>query len=367
MRILIFTWRDIKHPRAGGSEVYFHEIAKRWIKMGNSVDWISGAWKGCKKEEIIDGVRVMRVGGEKTLYALAPLKYLSLTNKPDVIIDNENGIPFFSPFFSRRRKFLHMHHLHHDVWAIETKGKGLKNKLLGYLGYFLEAKIMPLVYKKIPIITLSKSSAKSIKKGVGRIIKGIVNPGIDFVKYKHYSKSKEPSLLFLNRIKRYKGIETLLDATIWLNKDIKNLKVFIAGIGDDMKEMQDYARKHNLTNVKFVGRISEEKKHELMQKSWIFINPSYIEGWGIVNIEANYFGLPVIGSNVGGIKDSVIDGKTGLLFEYGNYKELAEKIKLIINNKNLREKMRKNAKIWAKNFGWDKKAEEYLNIIKSNK
>ena len=101
-----------------------------------------------------------------------------------------------------------------------------------------------------------------------------------------------------------------------------------------------------------------------MQKSWVFANPSFKEGWGIVNIEANSFGTPVIGSNVGGIKDSVANGKTGLLFEYGDYRGLAEKIKILLNNKKLREQMSKNAINWAKKFTWEKASGEYFDILK---
>jgi glycosyltransferase involved in cell wall biosynthesis len=364
MRILIFTWRDIKHPLAGGSELYFHEFAKRWVSWGHEVIWISGGWKNCGEEEVIDGIKIMRVGGEKSLYFLAPLKYISLKNKPDVIIDNENGIPFFSPFFSRKKKILHIHHVHHDVWEIETKDKSLKERFLGFIGYTLEARIMPLIYKKTPIITLSHSSAKEIKNKISKNIMGLVNPGINFVKYKKYKKNKNPGLLFLNRIKRYKGVETLLRATEILNKKIKNLDVFIAGVGDDLKEMEEFSEKRNFKNVCFLGRISEEKKYELMQKSWIFINPSFKEGWGIVNIEAGYFGLPVIGSRVSGIKDSIIDGKTGLLFEYGNPKDLAEKIIFLINRKNERKVMGNYGKKWAAKFDWDVKAKEYLGLLK---
>jgi glycosyltransferase involved in cell wall biosynthesis len=362
MKILIFTWRDIKNPKAGGSEVYFHELAKRWIKLGNRVQWISAGWKNCKKQESIDGVKINRVGGEMSLYLLAPFIYLSLKEKPEIIIDNENGIPFFTPLFSLKRKFLHIHHNHKEIWKTQTESRGLKDKLLGKIGYFLENILMPRIYRNISVITISPSSKEEISKGYKKIA-GVVNPGIEFYKYKKISKSKNPSILFLNRIKRYKGVKTLLDASVKL-RDIKNLEVLIAGEGDDLEEMKEYARKKEIKNVKFLGRISEEKKQELMQKTWVFINPSSKEGWGIVNIEANYFGTPVIGSNVSGIKDSVIHEKTGLLFEHGNDKDLAEKIRVLLHNKKLREKMGKTGKEWALKFDWDKKAKEYLKILK---
>ena len=128
-------------------------------------------------------------------------------------------------------------------------------------------------------------------------------------------------------------------------------------------KFNDFIKENKLGNVKYLGKISENKKTELMQKSWAFLNPSSKEGWGIVNIEANYFGTPVIGSDIGGIKDSVIDGKTGLLFEYGDYNGLADKIEYLIKNKKKLNEMGKNAEKWAMNFSWDIKAKEYLRVL----
>ena len=102
-----------------------------------------------------------------------------------------------------------------------------------------------------------------------------------------------------------------------------------------------------------------------MQRAWLAVNPSFVEGWSITNIEANACGTLVIGSRVNGIKDSIIDGKTGILFEYGNEKELAENIKNLLKNNSLRRKMEKESIKWAKNFSWDKSAENTLKILKS--
>ena len=358
MKILILCWRDIKNPSAGGSEVYFHELAKRWVNAGNKVTMICGGWSGCKKKEIIDGINIIRIGNATTLYFLAPLAYFNLKDKPNVIIDVENGLPFFSPLFTRTKKILHIHHIHKDIWFKEL------SLFKGLIGWFIETKIMSLVYKNTKVITLSDSSKAEIAKmNFAKNIE-IVKPGITFYKnYKIFKRNIRPAVLFLNRIKKYKGIEIFLEAINKLNMQKIDFETWVAGSGDELENARLYAKKKNLRNVKFFGRISEDKKIEFMQKSWLFVNPSYIEGWGIVNIEANYFGLPVIGSRVGGIKDSVIEGKTGLLFEYKNSTELADKIKNLIKNNKLRAEMQRNAKKCAQKFDWNEKAQEYLKIL----
>jgi len=362
MKILIFNWRDIKNPKAGGSEQYFHEIARRWVENGHKVSWISGGWKNCLKKEIINGIHVKRTGNELSLYLLSPLAYSKLKEKPDVIIDVENGLPFFTPLFSKDRKILHIHHIHKDVWFKEAEGKGLKEKIIALLGFVIETKFMPLVYKKIKVVSISKSSALEIEREkVGKII-GIVNPAFSVEKGK-IKRTKFPSILLVNRIKKYKGIETLIRAfqKISERKEMKNAILYIAGTGDYLEIAKSITR---TDRIKFLGKVSDKEKYDLMRKCWIFINPSFKEGWGIVNIEANYFGLPVIGSNVLGIKDSVINGKTGLLFEYGDEEDLARKMLLLVKNKKMRENFGKNGKKFSRNFSWEKSAEDYLKILK---
>ncbi|MDP3881842.1 MAG: glycosyltransferase family 4 protein [Nanoarchaeota archaeon] len=368
MKILIFSWRDIKHPEAGGSELYFHEMAKRWAKKGHKVDWIVGGWDKCLKNEEIDSMRITRVGNEFTLYLLAPLEYLKLKDKPEVILDVSNGIPFFTPLFSKKKKFLHMHHSHREVWFKEVYPKGGKYKIVALICWFLENKLAPLIYRDVPSITISQSSAEEIIKDKLIFDKPeIVNPGINFPKYKKFSKNKKPAILFLNRVKKYKGLDVLLKAVSELKSQGKDkFETWVAGDGDFLPEMKEYVKREKLENIKFFGRVSEEKKRELMQKSWIFVNPSFKEGWGIVNIEANYFGTPVLGSNVGGIKDSVVDGKTGLLFGYGNSKELAEKIDYLINNRKTLSKMSRYSRSYSKKFAWSEKAEEYLKVLRKS-
>lgn len=343
--------------------MYFHELAKRWVRSGTEVFWFSSKFEGSQKEEIIDGIKILRGGGSFGVYGSAFLNYMKrkLPEDVDVIIDVENGIPFFSPFYIKNKKIvLQVHHVHKEVWFKEMKAP------FSYMGYFLEAKLMPRVYKKSKLITLSESSAEEIlKEKFTKEKPFIVSPGIEFYKIKKYEKTKKPSILFLNRVKKYKGVDTFLKAAKKLKEENENMDFWLAGDGDYLEEMKVFVKENKLGNVKIFGRVSEEKKRELMKKSWVFVNPSFKEGWGIVNIEANYTGTPVIGSNVGGIKDSIANNKTGLLFEYGNHAELADKIKLIVKDKKLRQKLIMGGLSWAKKFDWDNKAEQYLNILKS--
>ena len=367
MKILILSWRCIKNPAAGGSEIYFHELAKKWVKLGNEVVWFSPMFPNAKETERHEGVDIIRKGNRLSVYFFAFLYYLigKLSHDFDIVIDVENGIPFFSPFYIRNKNIiLHIQHIHNEVWRKEF------NFPISWMGWFLETKIMPRVYKKNKIITISKSSAEEITQaGLSSFTPIIVNPGIEFYKKnKVFKKNNKPAILFLNRIKKYKGIDIFLEAANILNKKgYGDIEFWVCGGGDELESMQKYAQELGLKNVTFFGRVSEEKKRELMQKAWIFVNPSSKEGWGIVNIEANYAGTLAVGSNVGGIKDSITNGKTGLLFERENYKELAEKIEMLIKDDKLRKKLDDGGLKWAQNFSWDVKAKQYLYALKDVK
>ena len=92
-------------------------------------------------------------------------------------------------------------------------------------------------------------------------------------------------------------------------------------------------------------------------------NPSLKEGWGITSIEANAFGTPVVAANVSGLRDSVKNPHTGFLVDPSNTDEFADKISLLIRDKNLRDNMSENSIKWAQSFNWDKSATQGIKLL----
>lgn len=356
MKIGIFNWRDLKHPQGGGAELYLHEQAKHWAKNGHEVVWFSSAVSGAPSFEIIDSIKFIRRGGKASVYLFAPRYYRKFMKDCDCIIDAENGIPFFTPLFSKKKKILLIHHIHKDVWFKEMKFP------LAHLGYFLEMNLMPRIYKKFPIVTVSPSSQKEIRKLFPKNKIDLVYNAISS-SYKPSTKSKNPEIVFVGRLRKYKSIDVLLRAVALLDK---NVTVNIIGRGDDEARLKKISKELRLSNVVFHGFVSDEKKIKLIQRAWLAVNPSFVEGWSITNIEANACGTPVIGSDVQGIRDSIVEGKTGFLFQYGNEKELSEKINRLLENKKELQKMSKESIAWASRFSWEKSADAFLEIMKKN-
>ena len=360
-RILLFNWRDTKHKFAGGAEVYIQELAKRWVKAGHSVTLFCGNDGNCKREEVIDGVQIIRRGGFYFVYIWAFFYYvLRFRGQFDVIIDSENGIPFFSPYYASEKKFLLIHHVHQEVFR-----KSLRPPL-SWLAEALELKLMPFVYKNIQTITVSPSSKKEImEKQLTDVEPIIIYNGVDLERYRPAQKSLIPLVLYVGRLKYYKSLNVFLHSAKRVLEKIPEVRFAIAGDGEEKEGLIKLAHKLNIFDkVSFLGRVSEEDKISLYQKAWVFVNPSMMEGWGITSIEANACGTPVVASNVPGLRDSVNNPHSGFLVPYGNIQIFSQRIIKLIKDDSLRAKFSIGAHIFAQQFNWQKSADKSLELFK---
>ena len=359
MRILIFNWRDITHPWAGGAELNTQEQAKRWAAQGHKVTLVCGSYAGCKKHELIDGVHVVRVGGRFTLYPFAAWYYLTTCAfKYDFVIDVENGIPFFTPLFSLKPKLMIIHHVH----GKEIFDKEL-SKFVSWLPNVMETYFMPWVYKHTQIIAVSETTRDGLL-GIG--VKpeqiSIVHNGLNHALYlPGKNKTKVPSVLYLGRVMTYKRIDLLIRAVAEIQKTIPDVQLDIAGSGEDESRLKELAKQLNV-NVTFHGFTSEEQKVKLMQQAWVFGMPSMKEGWGLTVLEANACGTPAVAFNVAGLNVAIKNNESGFLVE--TQEEFTQKILDLLKDKVTREKLSNGAVKWASKFSWDRTADETMEIIK---
>jgi glycosyltransferase involved in cell wall biosynthesis len=161
MKILIFNWRDLKHSWAGGGEIYIFEQAKRWVKMGHEVTVFCGNDKDKNLPffETLDGIHIYRKGGRYSVYLWAIWYYFTKGRKDkDLVIDVQNGIPFFTPIFSRLPKISYVYHIHGNQFFYELP------KPINYIGYTIERFIFPMLYRNTQIIAISKTTKKELMK-----------------------------------------------------------------------------------------------------------------------------------------------------------------------------------------------------------
>jgi glycosyltransferase involved in cell wall biosynthesis/cellulose synthase/poly-beta-1,6-N-acetylglucosamine synthase-like glycosyltransferase/O-antigen/teichoic acid export membrane protein len=359
-RILIFNWRDTRHVWSGGAEVYIHEIAKRLVKKGHKVTVFCGNDGKNPRNEKIDGVQIIRRGGFYTVYLWASLYYIfRLRDYFDVIIDSENGIPFFTPLYSKKKIFLLIHHVHQDLFRIKLRPP------FSWIGKYLEKQVMPMVYRNTEVITVSPSSKSDIlDHRITDKDPHVIYNGVDLSVYKPAKKSAKPLVLYLGRLTPQKSLDVFIKSAQKIIKQVSKVEFVIAGDGKDKGRLIKLTKKLGLLNrIKFLGKVSEKEKLNLYQRAWVFVNPSLIEGWGITTIEANACGTPVVASNVAGLRDAVKNPHSGVLVPYGDIDEFSKNITALIKNNSRREKMNKDSVEWAKKFSWDKSATQISKLV----
>lgn len=369
MKILILNWRSIKDPLAGGAELATLEYSKRWVKKHNAeVTWMCAPYKIGLKKEKINGIKFHYVGypleRDKTLkmvflfpffYILVYLEYLkSYKNKIDLIIDQSHGIPFLTPLYSKEKIILYIHEYADKIWD------KMFNFPINIIGKILESNFLKF-YKKVITITGSIGTKNDLIDNLAfnKDNIHIVNYSINLkVLEKPTTKYNNFTILYLNRVVKMKRPEIAINVFSKIKKIIPNSVLILAGRYDSnyKKELEKLVTKLNLEDVIFKGFIDEEEKINLLQKSHVLINTSMKEGWGLVNIEANSQGTPVVAFNVEGCKESVKTGVSGYLAE--DEEEMVSQI-LEIRTKNLEQ----SSIDYSKQFNYDDKAEDFWKVL----
>jgi len=362
LSVLILNWKDITNPRAGGGTYYTHRIAKHLVEKGHRVTLICANYPRGKKREIIDGVNILRFGNRYTVYIKAPLKILKekLGSAYDIVIDEINAIPWLTPLYVKAPKLAFIHQTTNQALFKEL------NKLLATVIYIVE-KITLRMYRRIPLVTVSQSVKEElIKHGLPEGNITIVPPGIDVEKYGYVPEKKEkyPLILYVGRLKKYKGIHHLIRAMRYVVKEKPEAKLSVVGEGDYRAALEKQTQKLGLQNaVIFHGYVSEKEKIELLKKAWVLVVPSVKEGFGIVAIEAAACGTLVIGTDTTGLRDAILHGETGFLVPYGKPKKIAAAICKVINDDKLRERLSRKAKEWGERFDWKTTLDKFEKVI----
>lgn len=356
-RILILSWRDLRHKYAGGSEVFNHELAKRWVKKGASVTLFCGNDSKSPRYDEIDGIQIIRRGGFYMVYLWAFIYYIfRFRGRFDIIIDVENGVPFFSPFYAREKIFLIIHHVHQDVFR-----KSLHPALAAF-ATFMEIHVMPYIYRHIQVITVSPSTKREIEQlHLSTVEPEIIYCGVSD-NLSPGTKSPTPLFAYLGRLKYYKSINVFIKAAKIVHDTYPNARFQIAGEGEDMHALKSYA--HRIQSpVEFLGKVTDEEKVALYQQAWATTNPSSMEGWGITSIESNRCATPTIASDVPGLRDSVKNGYSGFLFHHGDAAALAAHMITFLTDKKVREQMSRDAYEWSMQFDWTKSADRFYELF----
>jgi len=357
MRILWINHRDPKHPQAGGAEVRLYEISRRLVKRGYEVTVLCEKVGSIPNNDVLDGIEIIRLGNKVSIHILAPLYVKRYGHEYDVIIDDiAHAVPWYSPLVTKTPVIAQIHHVHQDVVYIELP------KLFAWIVSRAE-KTISNVYRYF--IAVSQSTKEELIKRFGINPNSIVviPNGIDHEKYRPGSKDSRPTILWVGRMKRYKNLDHLIKAYRIVKQKTPDVQLIIIGSGDQEQRMKELVRRLELRDVYFLGRVSEDVKIKWMQRAWIIVSTSIIEGWGMTIIEAAACKTPAVAYNVPGLRDSVKHMETGILVEPGNIRLLAEAIIQLLSDDDLRGVLAENAYRYAHKFDWDITAQLFINTL----
>lgn len=356
LRILVVNWLDRENPQAGGAETHLHEIFGRLVARGHSVTALVSGFPGGERTEELDGISVHRAGRRYTFSVAAPRYYRKhLADQAfDVVVEDLNKVPLFTRYWTSAPVVLLAHHL------FGTTAFQAGPFPVALATWWLERPI-PLLYRRLPVIAVSESTRDDlVRRGLRRDLIEVIPNGIDI---HHYTPDAEartvsPSLVYVGRLKEYKRVDLVLEAVAALDRRGIHADFDVAGKGDRETALRSQAERLGVADrVRFHGFVSEERKLELLRRSWIHVLTSPKEGWGISSIEAAACGTPTVASDAPGLRESVIDGETGLLVPHGDAEALADGLQRLITEPELRTRMGRQAREFSQSFSWDASAD----------
>jgi glycosyltransferase involved in cell wall biosynthesis len=357
MKILIFNWRCWLNPTMGGAEVFTYEVAKCWVRDGHEVTVFTAEYPHSKREEVVDGIRIVRAGGKYSVYGKAKHYYKKRFSKEkfDVVIDEINTKPFFAPKFVDNGEHMValIHQLAREFWFYETFFP------INYLGYHFFEKRWLSNYLDVPIAVVSDSTKQGLS-ALGFKNVHVVSQGLNFKSLpKLPEKENHPVIVFSGRLKRAKRPDHAIKAFKIIKDKLADAEFWIIGDGPFKRDLKKMA----VEGVKFFGKLSNEERRALVERCWVLVHPSVREGWPLNIIEANALGTPCVGYDVPGLRDSVKNGETGLLTKNGDVKMLSKTLFDILSDDALRSNLSQNSLEYSRNFSWDKTAEELINVV----
>ena len=179
-----------------------------------------------------------------------------------------------------------------------------------------------------------------------------------------FGLGNEPCVLFVGSLIPRKGLPFLVEAAKKIVKENAETKFLIVGDGPLRNQLAASLEAANLSgNFKFLGNFKEDALPAMYNCADVFVLPSIQEGQGIVLLEAQASGKPVVAFDVGGVNEAVQNKETGLLVNRGSSGELADALLKLLSDNTLREKMGTNGRRFVtENFTWDTCAQKMLKV-----
>jgi len=360
VRILVLNWQDHENPQAGGAELHLREIFTRLADRGHIVDLLCSGWPGAAPRVTLDGIDVHRVGSRHTYPLLARRYYSRQLGEAnyDCVVEDINKIPLFSPLWGAQRLVALVHHLFGAVAFRETT-------VPVAAAVWLAERPLAALYRRVPFQAVSESTAEDlVARGIPRRSVRVIYNGVDSQRLTPdpSARSVVPLFSYLGRLKKYKRVDIVIRAFAELGLPAARME--IAGVGDYRASLERLVESLGLGGrVKFLGFVTEEDKLRLLRRSWASLLASPKEGWGISNLEAAACGTPVIATNSPGIRESVVDAKTGFLVQPDDPLAMSRAMQRLVDAPDLVADLGRSARRFAEGFTWHRAASDTIRHL----
>jgi glycosyltransferase involved in cell wall biosynthesis len=270
-----------------------------------------------------------------------------------------NKVPFLAPAYSSVPVVALCHHLfgttafQQQSWPVAAAVWSIE-------------RLIPPLYRRTPFVSISESTRDDlIERGVAADLVRVSHCGIARPRFDPSPISQRgQTIAYVGRLEPYKRVDVMLAAAAQLRQRFGDLELIVIGRGSDRPRLERLAAEHGLADrTRFVGFVDDAERDRLLGAARVCVCPSMKEGWGLTVIESNALGTPVVATNAPGLRDSVIDEKTGFLVAEGDVAAFARRIGQILSNDRLADELSEAALDWSRKFDWDRAADEMADAL----
>lgn len=358
-RVVMLSWRDVGNPEGGGAEAYLDQVARGLVERGAHVTIFTAAYRDGAADETVDGIRFIRRGGKLSVYLWGMLLLLTgRLGRPDVVVDVQNGLPFFTRLVTRRPVVVLVHHVHREQWPVVYPG------LSGRIGWWIESVLAPRLYRHCQYVAVSRATRDELAlHGVSPDRVAVVHNGVEVAADERPEKSPLPSVCVVGRLVPHKRVEHAIDAVLRLRAEFPGLRLTVVGSGWWEDHLRAYAAEHDAgDSVEFLGHVDEVTKAHVYERSWVMAVPSLKEGWGLVITEAGRCGTPSIAyRDAGGTTESIVDGTSGLLV--GDEEEFVARLGDLLRDEVWRKELGEGAYWHAAAHTWGQSQTNFAAVL----
>ena len=361
MRIAFLNWRDSTHPEGGGAEHYAETVCAGLAERGHTVSFFCAAHGTARSEEHVRGVRMRRQGGRLSVYAASVAALRAderATGAYDVVVDVQNGIPFFSMLGTDTPVISLVHHVHREQWPV------VFGPVAARVGWGIESRLAPLAYRGRQYVAVSeRTRMELVELGVRAHDVAVIHNGTDAPMALGAARSLHPTMVVLGRLVPHKRVEHAIDVLARLRPTTPGLRLRVIGQGWWHDPIAEYAERSGVADdVDLLGFVDEETKHAELASAWIALAPSVKEGWGLCVVEAATHGVPTIAyTGAGGLSESIVHRRTGLLVD--SLDDMTHEVARLLADERTRTEMGAHAADYARQFTWTGTVDSWERLL----